>query len=188
MNALAATEPERAAVLAAEELALAEQIGTPRALGVALHASGLAARGERSLGLLGDAVDALATSDAPLDRARARASLGAALRRAHHRSDARGHLRAALDEADRCGARPLATRVREEIAAAGGRPRRARQTGRDALTPTELRIVRMAAAGRANPDIAQDLFVTRKTVEYHLSNAYRKLDVSSRRELDAALD
>ncbi len=185
--ALAGRDRPRAAELAAEELALARQIGTPRALGVALHASGLAASGARALELLHEAVEALAPGEGLLDRARARASLGAALRRAQRRTEAREHLRAALDDADRCGARPLAARVRQELAAADGRPRRARVTGPEALTPTELRVVRMAAAGQANPEIAQDLFVTRKTVEYHLSNAYRKLDVHTRAELESAL-
>jgi DNA-binding CsgD family transcriptional regulator len=60
-------------------------------------------------------------------------------------------------------------------------------SGVDALTPTELRIARMAAAGRSNPEIAQNLFVTRKNVEFHLSNAYRKLRIGSRKELGDAL-
>lgn len=65
--------------------------------------------------------------------------------------------------------------------------RRDRAAGRDALTPSELRVARMAAAGRSNPEIAQALFLTRRTVETHLTHAYQKLDISSRAELATAL-
>ena len=89
--------------------------------------------------------------------------------------------------ADACGARPLAERARQELRAAGGRPRRPRTTGTQALTASERRIAAMAADGLSNPEIAQALFVTKKTVEAHLSSAYRKLDIHSRNQLAAAL-
>ncbi|MCW2953027.1 MAG: transcriptional regulator, LuxR family, partial [Conexibacter sp.] len=156
-------------------------------LGFALRAAGLARGGAAGLGLLAESSAALAGGDASLERARTEVALGAALRRANRRSDARAHLRTGLDGAYSCGARPLAARAREELAATGARPRREPLSGAAALTPTELRIARLAADGRSNPEIAQDLFVTRKTVEFHLSNAYRKLAIESRAQLAAAL-
>jgi DNA-binding CsgD family transcriptional regulator len=80
-----------------------------------------------------------------------------------------------------------AERATGELRAAGARPRREAVSGRAALTASELRIAEMAAAGLSNPAIAQALFVTVKTVEGHLSGAYRKLDVRSRAELPRAL-
>ncbi|MBX5443266.1 MAG: helix-turn-helix transcriptional regulator, partial [Solirubrobacteraceae bacterium] len=80
-----------------------------------------------------------------------------------------------------------AARAEAELRASGARPRRTRLRGADALTPSERRVAELAAAGRSNPEIAQALFVTRRTVETHLTSAYRKLDVASRDELAAAL-
>ena len=88
-----------------------------------------------------------------------------------------------LDLADQCGARPVSERARLELAAIGVRPRRARLTGVEALTASEHRVAQMAAEGMSNVEIAQTLFVTRKTVEKHLGNAYGKLGVTSRRSL-----
>ncbi len=110
------------------------------------------------------------------------------LRRANRRAAARDPLRRALDIAVACGARPLADRAHHELRAAGGRPRRPRSSGIQALTASERRIAAMAAGGRSNPEIAQALFITKKTVEAHLGSAYRKLDIHSRTQLAAALD
>jgi DNA-binding CsgD family transcriptional regulator len=89
--------------------------------------------------------------------------------------------------ADGAGALATATRAREELLGAGGRPRRARTAGIAALTPGELRVARLAAEGRTNRQIAEDVFVTLKAVKWHLNNTYRKLDVDGRGELAAAL-
>ena len=115
--------------------------------------------------------------------AHALAELGAGLRRASHRAAARAPLTEALDLAARCGARPLAARAREELKATGARPRREWRTGLDALSPRELHVVRLAAAGRSNREIAHQLFVTLKTIEGHLARAYTKLGIEHRREL-----
>ena len=80
-----------------------------------------------------------------------------------------------------------AERAREELRVTGARIRRPTSTGLDSLTPSERRIVDLAANGASNPEIAQALFVTVKTVEMHLGNAYRKLDISSRRQLSPLL-
>ena len=92
-----------------------------------------------------------------------------------------------MEEARRCGAVPLAERARDELLALGARPRRFVMSGADALTASERRVAAMAASGMTNREIAQALFVTQKTVEVHLSHAYQKLDIRSRRELGAAL-
>ena len=126
-------------------------------------------------------------SPARLEQARALADLGAALRRAGRRVDAREPLRAALELAHACGATALEETARTELVASGAKPRRQALSGAESLTPSERRVATMAAEGLTNRDIAQSLFVTPKTVEVHLSSAYRKLGIGSRTQLAAAL-
>ena len=114
-------------------------------------------------------------------------SLGAALRRAGHRVDSRVPLREGYELAHHCGAEGLAEAARSELRASGIRLRREAASGADALTPSERRIADMAAAGLSNPEIAQELFLTVKTIEMHLTRVYRKLDIGGRAELTAAL-
>ena len=109
------------------------------------------------------------------------------VRRQRRPTEARGLLRRALELADRCDAAPLAEQARSELYAAGGRPRRTALSGLESLTASERRVADLAAEGRTNKQIAQALYVTPKTVELHLSNTYRKLDIGSRRELGKAL-
>lgn len=116
---------------------------------------------------------------------RAKIDLGAALA-ARKDPAARPILREVLDLCTRNGATVLAERARKNLLAAGGRPRRAYVTGFDALTPSEQRVARLAASGLSNPAIAQSLFLTRKTIETHLSNVYRKLGIRSREQLPRA--
>lgn len=129
----------------------------------------------------------LRDSPAPLELARALTDLGAAHRRAGSRDRARELLREGLDLARQQGGLVLAGRAREELVIAGGRPRRDAIRGRDALTPSELRVAQLAAGGQTNRQIAQALFVTQRTVETHLTSTYGKLGISSRPELAAAL-
>jgi DNA-binding CsgD family transcriptional regulator len=110
------------------------------------------------------------------------------LRIAGRRVDARDPLRRGLDLADRNGALVLAARAREELVAAGGRPRRRRLWGVEALTPSERRVAGLVASGMSNREAAEALFVTKKAVEFHLGNVYRKLGVSGRDHLAAALE
>ena len=180
-------ERERARELAQSELADARVFGGRRALGIALRVAGLAQGGPAGLRLLGESAEVLRDSPAVLERAKSLAELGAALRRAGQRVGARPPLAQALDLAARCGARPLAGRAHDELAAAGGRPRRERRQGVDALTPSELRVARLAAEGRTNRQIAHGLYVTLKTVETHLAHAYAKLGISQRNELPEVL-
>jgi DNA-binding CsgD family transcriptional regulator len=132
-------------------------------------------------------VTLLQDSGARLEHARALVNLGIGLRRRDEARAAREPLAAGLDLAHRCGAAALADAARAELVATGARPRRASLRGPDALTPAELRTAEMAAAGRSNRDIAQALFVSTKTVETQLSQAYAKLGIASRSELGAAL-
>ena len=173
--------------LAEEELVLARRFGAPRPIGTALRALARKAGGERRVALLGEAVAVLAESEARLEHARALADLGAALRRANERAAAREPLREALHLATRCGAAPLAARAHGELVATGARARTPVRSGVDALTPVERQAAALAADGLSNPQIAQALFVSRKTVEKRLSDAYRKLGIGSRGELAGAL-
>ncbi|MGW3137758.1 helix-turn-helix transcriptional regulator [Streptomyces sp. NPDC001139] len=156
-------------------------------MGRALRVNGLLHRGDQQLDLLRQAVTVLDGSLARLEHAKALADLGAALRRTGHPAAARESLRQAVDLATQCGATPLAEIARTELAAAGARPRRTALAGPDALTPSEKRIAQLAATGATNRQIAQQLYVTPKTVEVHLSAAYRKLDITTRRDLPGAL-
>jgi ATP/maltotriose-dependent transcriptional regulator MalT len=178
---------EEAIRLALEEADLARRFELPRELGIALRAAGLAEDGDRGIELLAEAVQVLKASPAVLEHARALTDLGAALRRNRQRSDAREPLRRALELAHRCGATALADRARVELVATGARPRRTMVTGLDALTASERRVADMAAKGLTNRQIAQDLFVTEKTIEWHLGQAYRKLGIGSRSELPRVL-
>jgi DNA-binding CsgD family transcriptional regulator len=178
---------QNACQLAEAELADVRVFGAPRALGVALRAAGLAHGGQEGLVLLRESVAALDGSPALLERARSLTELGAALRRDGQRAAARDPLGQALDLAARCGARPLAARAREELKAAGARPRRPWRTGVEALTPSELRVARLAAEGRSNREIACELYVTLKAIEGHLARAYAKLGIEGRSQLTRAL-
>lgn len=178
---------ERAHALAAEEVGLARTWGAPRALGVALRAQGLATGGTGGIELLREAVEILDGSPARLEHARALCELGAALRRANRRAEARGALERAIEVARACGAFPLVERAHAELRATGARPRSLVFTGVDSLTARERQVAELAAEGRANPEIAQALFVTRKTVETHLGSVYRKLELDSRKQLAEAL-
>jgi ATP/maltotriose-dependent transcriptional regulator MalT len=181
-------DEDEARRLAEEGLALARAWGTPGAIGIALHARGLIEGGDDGIELLRESVSILERSQARLEHARSLTELGAALRRANRRSDAREPLREALDRAHRCGATALAERARTELAATGAKPRKAMLTGVESLTASELRIAKMAAEGLGNREIAQALFVTVKTVETHLGHVYQKLDIDSRKALPAALE
>jgi DNA-binding CsgD family transcriptional regulator len=178
---------DEARVLAADELALARRWGDPQTIGASLRVLGLVEGGKARIGLLREAVEVLAGSEARLKYARALVDLGAALRRENRRTEARQRLREGVDLALRVGAFRLAGRANEEIAATGARPRKVLQTGLDALTTSERRVGQLAADGMTNKEIAQTLFVTIKTVEVHLSHAYRKLEISSRAKLQNAL-
>ena len=190
VTALAALEEwERAAQLADENLRLARSFGAARTIGTALRASATAAPDlSRRIERLTEAVDVLEPSDASLERAHALVDLGTALIEANHKEEARGLLRQGASLASRCGAHQLLELAGEQLRSAGARPRRLGLVGPESLTPSELRVVRMAADGLTNQRIADDLYVTLKTIEGHLAKAYRKLGVDGRQDLAEALD
>jgi DNA-binding NarL/FixJ family response regulator len=185
--ALTAEDPHEAWELAQTELQLARRAGFSRAIGIALRVCGLLTGGKKGIELLDQSVTVLESSPARLELAYSLTEQGAALRRAGARIAAREPLRRALDLATHCGATPLAQRARDEALTAGARPRRPWASGVHALTPSELRVARLAAQGMGNRDIAQALFITTKTVGDHISGAYRKLNISSRDELTTAM-
>jgi DNA-binding CsgD family transcriptional regulator len=173
--------------LAGEQLELARAFGRPWTLGISLRVCGLVEGGEAGLELLAEAANTLERTQSPLELARVLSDYGAALRRAGRRVEARTELERALDLAHRCGARRIAAGARAELIAAGAKPRRDALTGRDALTAGELRVARLAAEGLTNRDIAQALFITTSTAKAHLNHVYRKLDITRRDQLPAAL-
>jgi DNA-binding NarL/FixJ family response regulator len=177
---------DEALVIARADLERAQAFGAPSDVGRALRVLGRLER-EDGIPRLQEAVAVLGASTAQLERAKALTALGAALRRGRDQTAAREPLREALELAAACGATPLAETARTELYATGARPRTEALSGLRALTASERRVVDLAATGETNRDIAQALYVTPKTVEVHLSNAYRKLGIRSRRELPEAL-
>lgn len=173
---------------AAVEAATAEvdaqrRYGIPSFLALALRRQATLTPTPQALLLLREAMMHASQCPRPHVGARVGLSLGAALRRSGRLSEAREHLRAALDTSSRLGLTRLTSQITEELRLAGGRPRRTRVTGLHSLTASQERVVRLAAAGMSNRQISEELVVTMKTVETHLAAAYRKLQVSSRDEL-----
>jgi DNA-binding CsgD family transcriptional regulator len=178
---------EEAAEIADRELAAAELFGAPRRHGMTLSLRGTIEDGERGLRQLEDGAAILERSPARLEHAGALVNLGVGLRERGQRQEARRSLSEALDIAHELGASALAERARSELIASGARPRRDAQSGPAALTPAEHRAAKMAADGLTNREIAQALFVSARTVEAQLHQAYAKLSIRSRAELGGAL-
>ena len=185
--AAASGESDRARRLASEELALALRFGADPAIGIALTAAGRVAGGAEGLELLLDGEALLSDSDARLEHARTLVYLGSALRLNGSQKKAQTTLRSALDLADSLGDDATAARARSELGLTGKRPRSPAASGPEALTSAERRVTELAVDGLTNREIAEELYVTRKTVEWHLRNAYRKLEIKSRAELAQAL-
>ncbi len=166
----------------------ARQQATPRQLGETLTVAGLVAGGPDGLALHEEAVSVLELSASRLQLAHSLAELGAAQRRQGRRAAAGEPLARALEVADECGAAPLVARIRHELGLLGARPRRAARTGPGSLTAGERAVADLAAAGLSNVQVAQRLFIARKTVESHLASTYRKLGIKGRGDLAAALN
>lgn len=176
-----------ARALAEEELELAEGIGAPGAQGKALHALGQIEERAGRVEALEEAVACLERTEFTLELAHTLVDLGAALRRGRKRKDARDPLRRAVDLAGRCGAAQLVRRAQRELGATGAKPRRQAVSGLDALTPREQQVANLVGRGMSNREIAETLFVTVKTVEWHLHHIFEKLSVDAREELRGAL-
>lgn len=189
LSELLATRGDRdeALELADHDVAVARAAGTQGALGAALRVRAKALPAEQALETLREAVDVLGPGPMGMELGWALHDLGAGLRRRSLRSDARDALRRALDLAARAESTLLTRLVRAELEAAGGRPRRERLSAAEALTPSERRVAELAADGLSNREIAEALWVTRKTVEHHLGHAYGKLGIRSRAGLPDAL-
>jgi DNA-binding CsgD family transcriptional regulator/tetratricopeptide (TPR) repeat protein len=180
---LALGDPDAARELATEELEQARRFDTTRVVIRDLRILGLAERGAPGLTLLHNAVRTGDRYPPRLEYIQALVDLGGALRRSNQRMAAREPLRQALELSHRGGAKALEQRARAELTATGARPRREMLSGLASLTPSERRVGDLAARGLTTRQIAEMLFVTPKTVEFHLRHIYRKLDISSRREL-----
>ncbi|GLW00561.1 LuxR family transcriptional regulator [Streptomyces lavendulae] len=170
--------PERAAALAREELRLARVWGTPRTVGRALRALGVALGGRHGLELVEEATELLRGSAEPLpELLPALLSLGRSLHEAGQSRRARAVFREAVERAERTGAVRMQLVARAALRDCGARPRRARHTGTTALTSSERRIAQLAAAGHSNVEIAELLHLAVRTVETHLTHCYRKLGI-----------
>lgn len=180
-------EREEALALADHDVAVARAAGTPGALGAALRVRARALQGDDVVEQLRAAVETLRPGPMGLELGWALHDLGGALRRRGLREEARDVLRQALDRASRAESALLGRLVRAELEAAGARPRRERLSGAESLTPSERRVAELATEGLSNREIAEALWVTRKTVEHHLGNTYGKLGIRTRAGLADAL-
>ncbi len=184
---LASSDPEQALAVAEREVASARGAQTPGALGAALRARARVQGGAEGIATLREAVGVLEPSPMRLERGWALHDLGSLIRREGSRSDAREPLRRALELAEQTEAPLLRRCALDELAASGARPRRSALSGVASLTPSERRVADLAASGKTNREIAEALWVTRKTVEVHLGKAYGKLGIRTRIELPDAL-
>ena len=125
----------------------------------------------------------LAEALSPFDRARTELLYGEWLRRQHRRVDARRHLRTALELFEQLAVSPWEARARSELRASGETARKRDPSTRDQLTPQELQISRLVAAGRTNPEVAAQLFLSPRTIDYHLRKVFAKLEIASRADL-----
>jgi DNA-binding CsgD family transcriptional regulator len=177
--------------LAARAVALLEQTTVPSAtewaLGVLARSRALIREGERAEELYAEAVSRLGRTSVVPHLARAHLLYGEWLRREKRRTDARAQLRTAHEMFTAMGADGFARRTERELAATGERIRSRDASPVVELTPQEAQIARLTAEGRSNPEIAEELFISRRTVEYHLHKIFSKLDITSRGQLARAL-
>jgi DNA-binding CsgD family transcriptional regulator len=161
--------------------------GTDWALGIEAGSRALLRDGAGAEPLYREAVERLARSRGVVHLARARLLYGEWLRRENRRVDAREQLRSAHEMFSGIGAEGFAERARRELVATGETaPKRTEET-RDVLTPQEAQIARMASDRQTNPEIGAKLFISPRTVEYHLRKVFTKLEINSRKELRSAL-
>jgi DNA-binding CsgD family transcriptional regulator len=161
--------------------------GTAWAKGTQARVSALLEEGESAEHLYRAAIEALGRSRMAAHLARARLSYGEWLRRENRRVDAREPLRQAYDVFATIGADGFTDRARRELLATGEKVRKRRDDTRDELTPQEEQIARLARDGRTNPEIGTELYISPRTVEWHLRQVYAKLGISSRKGLRGAL-
>jgi DNA-binding CsgD family transcriptional regulator len=161
--------------------------GTDIALGLEARCRALVTEGPGAEALYAEAVDRLSRTSLRPELARAHLVYGEWLRRQGRRVDARAHLRAAYDLFGTIGMEAFAERSRRELVATGETVRKRSVETQDQLTPQELQIARLAIEGHTNAEIGAQLFLSRRTVEWHLRKVFDKLEIRSRRELPRAL-
>jgi DNA-binding CsgD family transcriptional regulator len=157
--------------------------GTDWALGIQASSRALLSHGQEAETAHRDAVDRLARTRGVVHLARARLQYGEWLRRENRRVDAREQLRAAHEVFSRIGAEGFAERARHELVATGETVRKREADARDVLTPQEAHIARLARDGLSNPEIGAQLFISPRTVQYHLRKVFQKLEITSRSQL-----
>jgi DNA-binding CsgD family transcriptional regulator len=179
---------ETAAGAAARLTEVAAATGTEWALGVAARCRALLSEAGQTDGLFGESIARLARTRARPDLARSHLLYGEWLRREHRRAEARDHLRTAHETFKAMGMEAFAERARRELQAAGEAVRRCTVASKaEGLTAQELQIAQLARGGMSNPEIGARLFISARTVQYHLSKIFAKLDITSRGQLLNAL-
>jgi DNA-binding NarL/FixJ family response regulator len=170
-----------AAAAAAEEFAQPDAPTWAHALAARCRA--MLADGDEAIRNFDAAVRLLENANRPFDRARTQLALGGFLRRQRRRADARECLRAAMQTFEQLGAEPWAERARVELRATGETARKRDPSTLTQLTPQEAQIARLVGDGKSNKDVAAQLFLSPRTVEYHLAKVFAKLGITSRAEL-----
>jgi DNA-binding CsgD family transcriptional regulator len=158
-------------------------VGTEWALGVQAWSRALLSEGLAAESLYREAIERLARSRIAVHLARAHLVYGEWLRRENRRIDAREQLRTAHEMFSRAGAKAFAERANRELSATGETARRRTDDTRGVLTPQEAQIARLAKDGLSNPEIGAELFISPRTVQYHLHKVFAKLEISSRSQL-----
>ncbi len=188
IEAAARCGKHEAATDALERLSLTAQAGgTDWGLGVEARSRALLREDDAAEALYREAIGRLARTRVRVELARAHLVYGEWLRRERRRVEAREQLRTAHDMLSEMGVEAFAERARRELAATGETARKRTDETRDELTPQEAQIARLARDGLSNPEIGAELFISPRTVKYHLRKVFTKLDIDSRHELGTAL-
>jgi DNA-binding CsgD family transcriptional regulator len=185
--AVRCNQPQRAAAACDQLSAIAAASGTDWARGAAARSRAMVTDDDVADDLYREAIDRLSGTRMATHLARTQLCYGEWLRRKNRRVDARVQLRPAFDAFASMGANAFGERARRELQATGEKVRKRQQDQRTDLTPQEEQIAQLARERRTNPEIGAQLFLSARTVEWHLRKIFSKLGISSRRELDAAL-
>jgi DNA-binding NarL/FixJ family response regulator len=180
-----ADRTERTDELLSAFLGWADSVGSAELRALAARCRALVASGAEAEPQFEEALRLHAGTDRPLDHARTELLYGEFLRRERRRVDARAHLRTALETFERLGTPLWAERARQELRATGETARKRDPSTLDQLTPQEVQVVRAVATGATNREVAAQLFISPRTVDHHLRRVFRKLDISSRKQLIA---